>query len=343
MGSAPATPNRRPAGGASIAAPKAALSCAGTRACDGMLPALWGRRPPSASAHRKIRARDEPGRPRSPAGRSPPSPWRSRVLRRRQAAPGRRRASGDFPVKVSSAKFPTDQRLAETSDLTLEIENVGDEAGPGPRRDDLHRRPEGGRVVLRALRPARSRGPQPPGLDPRERLPEGRQAGRVQRRSSTPRPPGGAEAAQTDTFSFGPAGPRRQPRPRLARDARSSPAPTRSTTSSPPASTARRRRSPTTAARSRASSWSRSATSRRRPASTTRATSSPAKSSRGDSARLTSLRCGCGGRSAWGSRRCGSAPSRPAAAATRRPSTTSTATDHGSGAAAARGRRRHRG
>lgn len=35
--------------------------------------------------------------------------------------------AGDFPVDVTLAKFPTRQRLAETSDLVLEIENTGDE------------------------------------------------------------------------------------------------------------------------------------------------------------------------------------------------------------------------
>ena len=38
--------------------------------------------------------------------------------------------AGDFPVEVTSAKFPTDQRLAQTSDLELEIENAGDEDVP---------------------------------------------------------------------------------------------------------------------------------------------------------------------------------------------------------------------
>ena len=37
---------------------------------------------------------------------------------------------GEFPVEVTSAKFPTRQRLAETSDLVLEVENTGDETIP---------------------------------------------------------------------------------------------------------------------------------------------------------------------------------------------------------------------
>jgi hypothetical protein len=39
-------------------------------------------------------------------------------------------ASGDFPVEVTRARFPTEQRLALTSDLVLGVKNVGDEALP---------------------------------------------------------------------------------------------------------------------------------------------------------------------------------------------------------------------
>src|SRR5688500_5139140 len=38
--------------------------------------------------------------------------------------------SGEFPVAVNAAKFPTDQRLAQTSDLQLEIENTGSDPVP---------------------------------------------------------------------------------------------------------------------------------------------------------------------------------------------------------------------
>jgi len=37
---------------------------------------------------------------------------------------------GEFPVEVTAAKFPTRQRLAETSDLELAVENIGDEQLP---------------------------------------------------------------------------------------------------------------------------------------------------------------------------------------------------------------------
>lgn len=38
--------------------------------------------------------------------------------------------SGDFPVRVSVAKFPSRQRLADTSDLRLKVENTGKETVP---------------------------------------------------------------------------------------------------------------------------------------------------------------------------------------------------------------------
>jgi hypothetical protein len=38
--------------------------------------------------------------------------------------------AADYPVEVSSAKFPARQRLADTSDLILEVENTGDETIP---------------------------------------------------------------------------------------------------------------------------------------------------------------------------------------------------------------------
>lgn len=38
--------------------------------------------------------------------------------------------SGDFEVEVTRSEFPTKQRLAETSDLVLGVENTGDETVP---------------------------------------------------------------------------------------------------------------------------------------------------------------------------------------------------------------------
>jgi hypothetical protein len=38
--------------------------------------------------------------------------------------------SGNFPVQVTKAKFPNEQRLAQTSDLELAVKNVGDKTIP---------------------------------------------------------------------------------------------------------------------------------------------------------------------------------------------------------------------
>ena len=110
----------------------------------------------------------------------------------------------------------------------------------------------------------------------------------------------GAEAAQTNTFSFGPLEAGRPARDRLAGDAGPGRRLTASTTASRRASRATPSPSTTTAASPRASSSSGSATSRRRPASTTRArscrssraTSSarPAPTSRSQSSVAASIR-----------------------------------------------------
>ena len=205
MGSAAATPNPPPARRAAIAAPKAALSCAETRACDGMLPALWGRRPPSASAHRKIRVRDEPGWPRVVAAAAALAVALASCGgdEQRQDAD---EPSGDFPVKVSSAKFATDQRLAETNDLTLEIENVGDEAVPdlavtiftGDQK-------AGGSFSVRSDQPGLA-DPNRPVWILENGFPKVAKPGESNAQLDAAAP-GGAEAAQTDTFSFGPLDP----------------------------------------------------------------------------------------------------------------------------------------
>lgn len=39
-------------------------------------------------------------------------------------------AEGEFPVEIVSAEFPAQQRLAQTSELVLEVRNAGDEAIP---------------------------------------------------------------------------------------------------------------------------------------------------------------------------------------------------------------------
>jgi hypothetical protein len=110
--------------------------------------------------------------------------------------------SGEFPVEVTAAKFPTRQRLAETSDLTLAVENIGHEQipdlaiticldscnadGPFSLRSEQTGLANPNRPVwiLEQDYPKLA----PPGIDPKELDEE---------------PTAGAEAAQTNTFSFG--------------------------------------------------------------------------------------------------------------------------------------------
>lgn len=113
---------------------------------------------------------------------------------------------GDFPVDVAEAKFPTKQRLAQTSDLRLAIENVGEETVPD-LAVTIYTGDEkaGGPFDVRSEQPGLADPNRPvwileneypklltPGLDPDE---------------LDDAPSAGAEAAQTDTFSFGPVAP----------------------------------------------------------------------------------------------------------------------------------------
>jgi hypothetical protein len=113
---------------------------------------------------------------------------------------------GEFPVEITEARFPTKQRLAQTSDLRLGVENVGEETVPdlavtiftGDEK-------AGGPFDMRSEQPGLADPNRPvwileneypkrlePGLEPAE---------------LDDAPSAGAEAAQTDTFSFGPVPP----------------------------------------------------------------------------------------------------------------------------------------
>jgi hypothetical protein len=110
--------------------------------------------------------------------------------------------SGRFPVDVVAARFPTDQRLAETRDLRLEIENSGDEALPNLAvtifTDDE-----------KAAEPFSIRSDQPGLADPTrpvwilaEGFPKLVPTGGSEE-GLDKAPTAGAEVAQTDTFAFG--------------------------------------------------------------------------------------------------------------------------------------------
>jgi hypothetical protein len=113
---------------------------------------------------------------------------------------------GEFPVEVQAAKFPTEQRLAQTSDLRLELENAGDEQIP-----DLAvtiNTGDGG-----ASGPFSVRSDQPGLADPNRPVwilehnyPKLITAG-VSEKDLDSAPSAGAAAAQTNTFSFGPLDP----------------------------------------------------------------------------------------------------------------------------------------
>lgn len=111
--------------------------------------------------------------------------------------------SGDFPVAVNSAKFPTDQRLAETSDLRLEIENTGSDQIP-----DLAVTIYTGDV--KASGPFSVRSDQPGLADPNRPvwiLENGYPklvTDETDIKELDAAPSAGAAAAQTDTFAFGP-------------------------------------------------------------------------------------------------------------------------------------------
>jgi hypothetical protein len=114
--------------------------------------------------------------------------------------------AGEFPVNVTEARFPTNQRLAQTSDLRLAIENIGEETVP-----DL--------AVTIYTGDEKAGGPfdvpsDQPGLaDPNRPVwileseyPKLLTAGQDPDELDQA-PTAGAEAAQTNTFSFGPLPP----------------------------------------------------------------------------------------------------------------------------------------
>ena len=108
---------------------------------------------------------------------------------------------GEFQVEVVAAKFQTEQRLAQTSDLTLEIENTGKEAVP-ELAVTINTGDEG------ASGPFSVRSDQPGLADPNRPvwiLENGfpKLASKLASEDLGAAPTGGATAVQTNTFSFG--------------------------------------------------------------------------------------------------------------------------------------------
>jgi hypothetical protein len=113
---------------------------------------------------------------------------------------------GNFPVVVNAAKFPTDQRLAQTSDLRLEIENTGNDEVPNLAvtiwtGDEK----AGGSFQVRSDQPGLA-DPNRPVWVLENGYPKLLTPG-VDQRNLDQAPTAGADVAQTDTFAFGPVAP----------------------------------------------------------------------------------------------------------------------------------------
>jgi hypothetical protein len=108
--------------------------------------------------------------------------------------------SGDFPVEVTKAKFPTEQRLALTSDLVLGVKNTGDE--PLPELAFTIETDDGvadGSFNVRIDDPSASNPNRPVWI----------LENKYPRATDEPIPKGGSGGlrAQTNTFGFGPLDP----------------------------------------------------------------------------------------------------------------------------------------
>lgn len=112
--------------------------------------------------------------------------------------------SGEFPVEVVSAKFPTEQRLAQTRDLGLEIENSGSEDVPNLavtiRTGD---QPADGPFSVRSEQPGLANSSRPVWI-----LENGFPKPVFPGEKDLDNAPGGGATRQTRTFAFGslPAG-----------------------------------------------------------------------------------------------------------------------------------------
>lgn len=115
--------------------------------------------------------------------------------------------SGNFPVAVKSANFATDQRLAETNDLRLEIENTGDKQVPD-LAVTIYTGDEkaGGAFSVRSDQPGLA-DPNRPVWILENGYPKLATQPNEGAKDLDAAPSAGADAAQTDTFAFGPLDP----------------------------------------------------------------------------------------------------------------------------------------
>lgn len=114
--------------------------------------------------------------------------------------------SGDFPVEVTTARFPANQRLAETSDLELAVENIGDEQIPDLAVTICVDSCEAdGPFSLRSDQSGLA-SPNRPVWILEQDYPKLLEPG-ISANELDDEPSAGAEAAQTNTFSFGAVAP----------------------------------------------------------------------------------------------------------------------------------------
>ena len=113
--------------------------------------------------------------------------------------------SDEFPVDVTEARFPSNQRLADSTNLELQVENIGDEQIPDLAVTIFVDQGAVGPFSIRSDQPGLANPNRPVWIleenypkvrEPGESDSELRQAG-----------PAGAAVAQTNTFSFGPVAP----------------------------------------------------------------------------------------------------------------------------------------
>ena len=108
--------------------------------------------------------------------------------------------AGNFPVQVTASKFPTSQRLAETSDLVLGVKNTGDKPLPELAITiDTNDGAADGSFETRLDDPSLANPSRPVWI----------LENKYPRELGTPPPTGlsGGFRAQTNTFGFGPLGP----------------------------------------------------------------------------------------------------------------------------------------
>jgi hypothetical protein len=111
---------------------------------------------------------------------------------------------GNFPVAVNAAKFPTDQRLAQTSDLRLEIENTGQDAVPNLAVTIWTGDQKGGGSFSVASEQPGLADPNRPVWILEENFPKLATDSDESVADLDAAPSAGADVAQTDTFAFGP-------------------------------------------------------------------------------------------------------------------------------------------